>query len=41
MLFSEPRLSGTLMASESEPFYELFLLDKLNIAKIKVVKTGT
>jgi sulfide:quinone oxidoreductase len=26
---------------ESEPFYERFLLDKLNIAKIKEVKTGT
>ena len=26
---------------ESEPFYERFLLDKLNIAKIKEVRTGT
>jgi sulfide:quinone oxidoreductase len=26
---------------ESEPFYERFLLSKLNIAKIKEVKTGT
>jgi sulfide:quinone oxidoreductase len=26
---------------ESEPFYERFLLDKLNIAKIREVKTGT
>jgi sulfide:quinone oxidoreductase len=26
---------------ESEPFYERFLLDKLNITKIKEVKTGT
>ncbi len=26
---------------ESEPFYERFLLDRLNIAKIKEVKTGT
>ena len=26
---------------ESEPFYERFLLDRLNIGKIKEVKTGT
>ena len=26
---------------ESEPFYERFVLDKLNIAKIKEVRTGT
>jgi sulfide:quinone oxidoreductase len=26
---------------ESEPFYERFLLDKLNIAKVKEVRTGT
>ncbi len=26
---------------ESEPFYERFLLDRLNIAKIKEVRTGT
>ena len=26
---------------ESEPFYERFVLDKLNIAKLKEVRTGT
>lgn len=34
-------MAEVIRRGESEPFYEHFLLEKLNIAKIREVRTGT